>query len=50
MANPCKVALKMQINWATRLNKPISETRNGNDVSMYVSFVHSRIRNVKRYI
>ena len=41
-------ALKIEIIWAKLLVKPISETRNVNDVFMPIWFIHSRITNLQR--
>ena len=40
-------ALKIESSSAKRVANPISENRNGNDVSMYVWSIHSRIRSSK---
>ena len=37
-------ALKIETDCAQRVGKNISETRNANNVSMYVWFIHSRIK------
>ena len=40
-------SLKVETTWAGSVVKPISETRNSNDVIMFVWFIHSPI--LKRY-
>ena len=41
-------ALKIETSWAEKVVKPILETWNtANDVTVYVWFIHSQIKNIK---
>ena len=42
--------LTIETEWTKKVVKPIPETRNANDVSMYVWFFHSRIKNLKNVL
>ena len=42
--------LTIETEWTKKVVKPIPETRNANDVSMYVWFIHSRIKNLKNVL
>ena len=41
------VAFKIETSWAVRVAKPILETWNASDVTGYVWFIHSWIKNLK---
>ena len=42
--------LTVETEWTKKVVKPIPETRSANDVSMYVWFIYSRIKNFKNVL
>ena len=42
-------ALEIDTFWAKRVAKPILETRYVNDVCIYIWFIYSQIKNLRRY-
>ena len=47
MATFQNFARKLDTGWTKKAVKPILETRNINDVCVYVSLIHGRIKNLK---
>ena len=48
MTNFQTFALTIEPGWAKRMVKPILETNDANDVSMYVWFIHSCMKMFKK--